>query len=89
MQDDLLFRIALTLSRIRETNPICDHALRLRLALKVRKAVDLFIAEEVRAANSKPQEDESYLSWAQIGSALELSKTAAYARYGGREKNSN
>lgn len=78
---DRMLRAAIFLARIRESSPNA-HALRIRYAIQVRKIVDSFIADEVRAANSLSKEEPGFMSWEAIGSVVELSRSAAYARYG-------
>lgn len=58
------------------------HALKIRCAKKVLDAVNSFIEDEVKKATSKSRHDQSSMTWDQVGSALELSKSAVYARYG-------
>lgn len=80
---DAMLRAAILLARLRQASPN-SHELRIRYAIQVRKIVDSFIAEEVRTANSLPEDDPSHMSWTKVGQAVELSRSAAYARYGAK-----
>ena len=84
MTEDKLLRVLTFVSRIREA-PTQNHVLRLKLASVVSKAIDSFIQDEVQKAQSRPQKDPCHLSWAQIGDLLDLSRSAAYSRYGKKE----
>lgn len=72
------------LSKVRDANQN-RHEYRIRCAKKARDAIDSFIMSEVRAANAKPLKDPSHLSWGRIGEALDLSRSAAFTRYGKKD----
>lgn len=73
------------LAKVRDANPN-RHEYRIRCAKKARDAIDAFIVTEVRTANSKSVKDPTHLSWARIGEALDLSRSAAFTRYGKKEE---
>lgn len=72
------------IAKVRDAGPN-RHEYRIRCAKKARDAIDAFIVNEVRTANSKSTKDPTHLSWARIGEALDLSRSAAFARYGKKE----
>lgn len=73
------------LATIRDSNSNA-HALRLRCAKRVLDAVNIFIYEEVNRATHKSRTDESSMTWGEVGQVLGLSKSATYARYGGKSE---
>lgn len=78
---DKLVRIAIFIARIKATSER-DHFNRIRLAHRARKVIDAFIAEEVEASQSVGKSDPAYLTWDRIGEAVDISRSAAYTRYG-------
>lgn len=83
---DKMLRAAIFIARIREAQPN-KHVLRLRYAKRLLDIVNSFIAEEVHTANSLPKTDPNHMSWNDVSQVLELSRSAAYARYGGKSAN--
>jgi hypothetical protein len=85
MQGEKILRAALYIARIRESNDRA-HAYRIRAAKKLSDIVDSFVAEEARRATSTTETDPAHMSWAQVGQALDISKSAAYNRYGEKKR---
>lgn len=81
MQRERLLRAAIFVSRLRDSNSRA-HAYNLRAAQKIIDIMGNFIAEEVQEAVKENDTDPAHLSWVEIGQCLNLSKSAAYARYG-------
>lgn len=79
--NDFLMRAGIFIARIRE-NGTHSHALNLRAANLAKKAIDAYIEDEVNKAQNYPKTSPFYLSWEHIGQVLEISKSAAFARYG-------
>lgn len=74
-------RVAKLLSQI-ENSDECSHAYRIRRAKEAIDILNGFIASEVRSAVNTPRGKVSNMSWAEIAKALDISKSAAFARYG-------
>lgn len=85
MQGEKILRAALYVARIRESSDRA-HVYRIRAAKKLSDIVDSFVAEEVRRATSTSKTDPAHMSWSEVGSALEISKGAAYNRYGDKKR---
>lgn len=83
MQHEKIVRAAMFVAKIRDSSPE-DHQERLMYAKKLRDLVDDFIFEEVKAANSKGKGDKNYMSWDKIGQVMDLSRSAAFTRYGAK-----
>lgn len=66
-----------------------NHLLRLRIAYRIQKLAENIIRDEVAAAQSKNRSDPAYLSFTQIGEVLGITRTAAFARYGGKKNEQN
>lgn len=63
-----------------------EHSRRIRIAQKIIDLANSVIAEEVRTANSLNKSDPEYMSWQQVADALDISRTAAFTRYGKERK---
>jgi hypothetical protein len=74
-------RMAIFVQKLRDSGSR-EHARRIRLAKKIADIANSVIAHEARTANSLSFSDPAHLSWQQIADALEISKNAAYTRYG-------
>lgn len=58
------------------------HAYRIRRANEAISILHSFIAGEVQSAVNARRGSISKMSWAEIAQALDISKSAAFARYG-------
>lgn len=87
--NELPMRAGVFVSKILDSQ--CNaHAFRIRAAGLAIKALEDFIYNEVSEAQSHPRTSDLYVSFGSIGKALEVSRSAAYARYGpGRKRNSD
>jgi hypothetical protein len=83
MQRIRVIQGSVILDRIRDSNPR-NHALRIEMAKMVIDIMNDFIAEEVKAATSQPKESPEHLSWQKVADRLDISKSAAFARYGSK-----
>lgn len=81
---DFLMRAGIFIARIRESETN-SHAVKLRAANLALKAIEAYIADEVQNSQTHPKNSPLYLSWDHIGQALDISKSAAFARYGKRK----
>lgn len=80
-QREKVVRIGVLVTRLLESSAR-EHRARISLAKKAIDILNDFIEYEVHTANDLPKNDPAHMSWAHIGSALNLSRSAAYARYG-------
>lgn len=85
MHDDFLLRAATFIARVNESSPNA-HAIKIRYAHMAKRILDDFIADEAKMANGQPQDSDAFMSWADVGKTLGISRSAAYARYGGRDE---
>jgi hypothetical protein len=58
------------------------HSDKIRCAKKAIDILNEIVTYEAKKANSLPQNAPGHMSWNDIGKVLEISKTAAFARYG-------
>jgi hypothetical protein len=82
---ELTLRAAIWIAKIRDASPSA-HAYKLRCAKVLSELIEEVIKEEVHNATSKPLNDSTRLSWESVGQCLELSKSAAFTRYGNKQK---
>ncbi|GHF92266.1 hypothetical protein GCM10018783_73920 [Streptomyces griseosporeus] len=61
------------------------HERRIRHLKAVSDLIETLIADEVRIATSKPEDDPTRLSWNDIARIFEKSKTAVYTKYGAKK----
>lgn len=80
MRNEFIMRAAVFIAKLSEASENA-HAIKLRYACMALKVINAFIAEEVHASQKHRKGSQFYLSWAQIGRALEISRSAAYTRY--------
>lgn len=83
MQDD----VAKLLDLIEKMSKAAEHhhSHKIRCAKKATDLLNEIIAHEVKKANSLPRNAPGHMSWNEVADALELSKTAAFHRYGGKK----
>jgi hypothetical protein len=79
-------RLAIAVGRLRNSGSR-EHRRRIRIAKQISDLANKVIAYEVRAAISEPAGDSARMSWQEIADTLEISKTAAYTRYGVKNGN--
>lgn len=79
MKDDIV-RAAILIGRLLDSNPR-NHSHRLRLLSRLAKIITVLTTNEVRASLSEAKDDEARLTWDQVAQCLEISKSAAFARY--------
>ena len=72
------------IAKIDEAKPH-HHSHKIRCANRAIEILSEMIAKEARQANSLPRTAPGYMSWNEIAVALDLSKTAAFTRYGGKK----
>ena len=84
MQGERILRAATLIARLRESG-FRAHEYKIRTANKVCNIMQCFITEEVKRANSLPSKDPAYMSWDKVGKALNISRSAAFTRYGGKK----
>lgn len=84
MDPDNLLYAQIFVARAKDTEE-AKHDIRLFYAKKARDALEAFIAEEIKTANSEPVKSPSHLSWAEIGKIFNLSKTAVFTKYGSKK----
>jgi hypothetical protein len=85
MQAEKILRAAIYIAKLRDSGERA-HVYRIRLGKKIADIVDSFVAEEVQRATSVAKSDPAAMSWAEVASALEISKSAAYNRYGNKTR---
>ena len=88
MQNELTESVKSFLKEI-DGSIVQDHSFRIECARKAIDALNAFVENEVRVANSLPRNAPGYLSWDAIAKALGVSKTAAYVKYGGKNERAN
>ena len=74
-------RLAIAVAKLRESGTR-EHRRRIRIAKLIADLANKVIAHEVREAINEPEGDPAKMSWQQIADTLEISKSAAYNRYG-------
>lgn len=84
VQGERILRAAMYLARIRESSQRA-HAYRIRAAKKLCDIIEGFIAEEVHRATSISKNDPAAMSWSEVGSALEMTKSKAFRLYGEKQ----
>jgi hypothetical protein len=83
MQGERILKAAMYVARIRESSQRA-HAYRIRAAKKLCDITEGFIAEEVRRATTISKNDPAHMSWNEVASALEITKSKAFRTYGGK-----
>ena len=81
MQAEKILRAAIYIGRLRDSGERA-HAYRIRVAKRLSDIIDSFVAEEVCRATSVSKNDPAKMTWDQVGQALEISRSAAFSRYG-------
>lgn len=84
MQAERILRAAILVGRLRDSSNR-SHALRIKTAQLLSSLIDQFIATEVERATTISKSDPAHLTWTEIGQCLNLSRSAAYTRYGGQK----
>lgn len=81
LDNELAMRAGVFVSKIMGSLPNA-RAYRIRCAGLAIKALENFIYDEVREAQKHRRGSDLYVSFQQVADALEISRTAAYYRYG-------